>query len=160
MGNVYKVTFEHTGGTLTVKGNTAASIFYSSTYGKSAHSQRFTINGGTPTTSTSTGGVYVNNGTRLSGLDGVSVISGTGTVSQLTGNTFSVLTSSGTTKVTSSDGTTTASPTTSADGTFTLTGTGSGHNVGMSQYGAKAMAEQGYSYDEILEFYYTGITIR
>ena len=42
---------------------------------------------------------------------------------------------------------------------FTITGTGSGHNLGMSQYGAKAMAEQGYSYREILKFYYTDITI-
>ena len=30
----------------------------------------------------------------------------------------------------------------------------------MSQYGAKAMAELGYDYTEILEFYYTDITIR
>ena len=29
----------------------------------------------------------------------------------------------------------------------------------MSQYGAKAMAEQGYNYQDILEFYYTDITI-
>jgi stage II sporulation protein D len=36
---------------------------------------------------------------------------------------------------------------------------GSGHNLGMSQYGAKAMAEAGYDYDEILEFYFTDITI-
>ena len=49
---------------------------------------------------------------------------------------------------------------TSKSGTFIITGTGSGHNLGMSQYGAKAMAELGYTYDEILEFYYTDITIR
>jgi stage II sporulation protein D len=30
----------------------------------------------------------------------------------------------------------------------------------MSQYGAKAMAELGYSFQEILNFYYTDITIR
>ena len=29
----------------------------------------------------------------------------------------------------------------------------------MSQYGAKAMAEQGFSYREILTFYYTGVTV-
>ena len=29
----------------------------------------------------------------------------------------------------------------------------------MSQYGAKAMAEQGYTYEDILTFYYTGITL-
>ena len=42
----------------------------------------------------------------------------------------------------------------------TIQGSGSGHNLGMSQYGAKAMAELGYTYDEILEFYYTDITIK
>ena len=40
-----------------------------------------------------------------------------------------------------------------------ITTSGSGHGVGMSQYGAKAMAELGYSYDEILEFYFTDVTI-
>ena len=38
-----------------------------------------------------------------------------------------------------------------------ITGSGSGHNVGLSQYGARAMAEDGYDYDEILEFYFTDI---
>ena len=33
---------------------------------------------------------------------------------------------------------------------------GFGHRVGMSQYGAKAMAENGSSYDEILTWYYSG----
>ena len=46
-----------------------------------------------------------------------------------------------------------------SSGNFVITGTGNGHNVGMSQYGAKAMAELGYDYRSILEFYYTGITI-
>lgn len=54
----------------------------------------------------------------------------------------------------------------SADGTgavtgdtFTIVGRGWGHNVGMSQYGAQAMAKLGYTYDQILKFYYTGITV-
>ena len=42
---------------------------------------------------------------------------------------------------------------------FTFSGKGFGHNVGLSQYGAYAMALLGYTYDEILEFYYTGITV-
>ena len=42
---------------------------------------------------------------------------------------------------------------------FTITGTGNGHNVGLSQYGAKAMAEAGMDFREILEFYYTDISI-
>ena len=45
-------------------------------------------------------------------------------------------------------------------GGITITGTGNGHNVGMSQYGARAMAEQGHDYIDILEFYFTGIRVR
>jgi stage II sporulation protein D len=37
---------------------------------------------------------------------------------------------------------------------------GAGHGVGMSQYGANAMAEEGYSYQDILEHYYTGINFK
>ena len=36
---------------------------------------------------------------------------------------------------------------------------GYGHRVGMSQYGANAMAEQGYDYKEILSHYYTDVQI-
>jgi len=48
----------------------------------------------------------------------------------------------------------------SENGKFTFYGRGNGHGVGMSQYGAKGMAEAGYDYEEILEHYYTGITVR
>ena len=47
---------------------------------------------------------------------------------------------------------------TSAD-TFVFEGAGSGHGVGMSQYGAHGMAQKGYTYEEILKHYYTDITI-
>lgn len=43
---------------------------------------------------------------------------------------------------------------------WTITGGGYGHNVGMSQWGAYAMGKEGFTYDEILKFYYTGITIK
>lgn len=36
---------------------------------------------------------------------------------------------------------------------------GVGHGVGLSQYGANAMAGEGYSYKEILSHYYTGTTL-
>lgn len=36
---------------------------------------------------------------------------------------------------------------------------GSGHGVGMSQYGAQGMAKEGYSYKDILKHYYQGIEI-
>lgn len=40
-----------------------------------------------------------------------------------------------------------------------IEGKGYGHGVGMSQYGAKKMAEEGYKYEEILKYYYTGIDV-
>lgn len=39
---------------------------------------------------------------------------------------------------------------------FVFRGKGSGHGVGLSQWGAKGMAEDGYSYKEILRHYYPG----
>ncbi len=43
-----------------------------------------------------------------------------------------------------------------AEGRIRFEGKGSGHGVGLCQWGAKGMAEQGYGYREILEFYYPG----
>ena len=37
--------------------------------------------------------------------------------------------------------------------------TGYGHGVGLSQYGANALAGEGKNFQEILEWYYTGITV-
>lgn len=45
------------------------------------------------------------------------------------------------------------------NGKFVFEGIGMGHGVGMSQKGAQAMAQLGYSYEEILCYYYTDITI-
>lgn len=44
------------------------------------------------------------------------------------------------------------------DGVYNIKGKGWGHGVGMSQYGAKAMADQGKAYTDILGFYYEGTT--
>ncbi|NLD20480.1 MAG: stage II sporulation protein D [Clostridiales bacterium] len=43
--------------------------------------------------------------------------------------------------------------------TITFTSSGSGHGVGMSQYGADGMAKKGYSYKKILSHYYSGTKI-
>lgn len=48
---------------------------------------------------------------------------------------------------------------TESQDSVTITGSGYGHGVGMSQYGAKGMAELGYTYQEILKYYYTGIDV-
>src|SRR5665811_2224153 len=43
---------------------------------------------------------------------------------------------------------------------FVITGSGWGHGVGMSQYGARAQAASGWSAEQILDFYYTDTTLR
>ena len=145
-GNVYKVTFVDTAGkTLTVKGDKCRTIFYSSTYNKSVKSLRFTING-----QGSSGELYVNDSsTKLPSTDGVYAISGKGTVTALGGEAPWVLTASGKAQSGGSG----------SGGDIVITGTGSGHHVGMSQWGARAMAEQGYSYEDILHFYYTDVDL-
>ena len=159
MGNVYKVTFLHSRGELTVKGETCRTIFYSSTYGKSVRSQRFGVNGqSAPAASV---GYYVNGtGTTLPSLDGVSVITGGGKLTVLGRENIYAISASGTEKVSAASGSTTSSGSSSSKrGEFTIAGTGNGHNLGLSQYGAKAMAEDGYDYLDILTFYYTNVTI-
>lgn len=41
-----------------------------------------------------------------------------------------------------------------------IKGIGSGHGVGMSQWGAKFMARKGYKANEILEHYYSGVEVK
>ena len=45
------------------------------------------------------------------------------------------------------------------NGAFIFDVKGFGHRVGMSQYGANFMAQQGYTYRQILQYYYSGVTI-
>lgn len=45
------------------------------------------------------------------------------------------------------------------DGQFVITTRGYGHGVGLSQYGAKAMAEGGADWRKILEYYFPGCTV-
>lgn len=150
MGNVKQVTFVGSGGVRTVTGDTCRTIFYSSTYDKAVNSMRFDINGGQGS------GVYVNGTGPIPSLDGAWVISGGGTVGTLRGDSAAAVSASGTVTVSAGGQPSGGS---GGSGDFVITGTGNGHNVGMSQYGAKAMAELGYGYREILSFYYTDIAI-
>ena len=42
---------------------------------------------------------------------------------------------------------------------FVFTGGGWGHQLGMSQYGANAMARRGMTYEEIITFYFPGVNV-
>ena len=46
------------------------------------------------------------------------------------------------------------------DGNLFISGKGYGHGVGMSQTGANRMAEQGYDYKEILDYFFRNVTLQ
>ncbi|HUW65278.1 MAG TPA: SpoIID/LytB domain-containing protein [Spirochaetia bacterium] len=52
-----------------------------------------------------------------------------------------------------------AAPAAPALSAVTFTGGGDGHDVGLSQEGAEAMGGSGHSYQNILNFYYTGVSL-
>ena len=70
--------------------------------------------------------------------------------------------SSGTSKYSSDSKNTgnTNSSNSSNGSTYVFEGRGWGHGVGMSQYGAKQMAAEGFTYNEIIKHYYTGVNIK
>lgn len=91
-------------------------------------------------------------------LKGKYAITGSGT-EKLTDGKVSVISSSGVSVLDTS--TSSSSGTVSASGSsYNFQGRGWGHGIGMSQYGAKEMAAEGFKYDEILKHYYTGVTIK
>ena len=83
------------------------------------------------------------------------------------GQTKTTIASSGTVMV-KGNGTTAnyaASSVTGVAGSVTgkdiiITGKGWGHAVGMSQYGAKGMAENGYTFAQILAYYFQGVIVQ
>ena len=83
-------------------------------------------------------------------LEEICVISGDGTVSRLV-------------REKENEGTATLTPketvVTVSGNKYVVEGAGNGHQMGMSQYGAYAMAEEDFTYDEIVEFYYPGVEV-
>lgn len=158
LGHVQELVIVGDRGKKVFTGDRCSTIFYSSTYKKSVRSLDFTING-EGGGGQMTAGVCVNDaGTVLPALRGASAISSGGTTSTLTETTAAAISSNGLEQVSGGRGVAErrAAP---IGGEFVITGRGSGHHVGLSQYGARAMAEQGYTYQDILKFYYTDITI-
>lgn len=111
-------------------------------------SNRFDVNG------QSGGGGYSLKGAEgalTTAVDGLYAVDGSGAVTQISGAPY-VITGAGTEQVSSGDS--------SSGDTVTFAGSGWGHNVGMSQWGANAMAGQGKTYIDILTFYFAGVEVR
>lgn len=85
--------------------------------------------------------------------NGASVISGDGQVQTLLNGTEQVI-------VMGTENIINQPMITGQSGKFILAGEGWGHGVGMSQAGAKGMANEGFMYKEILEHYYTDTVVQ
>ncbi len=159
-GNVNEITITDSAGKRFVYSQDDVRILQNLS-GVTYMSRRFTIraNDGSSTgATTSSGSAFsVYDGNTTTSMSSVTAITATGqtTVSA----PAAILTDSGQQTI-ASTGNAGASTTTTVAGGWTITGSGYGHNIGMSQWGAYAMGRLGYTYDEILKFYYTGITIR
>jgi stage II sporulation protein D len=46
-----------------------------------------------------------------------------------------------------------------SDSSYIFSGRGYGHGLGLSQWGAKALADNGYNAEQILSYYYKDVTI-
>ena len=154
-GNIYTIEFTDTAGkSVTVRKESCRLLF-------SVPSMRFTISAGgsapvqpgAPGASASGGPYYINSsGSQVSSLDELYLISGNGSVSQYNGGggplCAHLCRKSRPRQRCESGGTTTSGASVSGN-TYVIQGTGSGHNVGMSQYGAYAMAQQGKTFRDI-----------
>lgn len=142
-GNVSEVTvIDTTGKVLLIKRDECRTIL---TAGRSL---RFVIDGGE-----NTNNYYVNDASNgVNTVSGLYTISGDGTVESYTGGETYVITSSGISPLEDK------SQVEVGNG-ITITGSGNGHHIGMSQYGAKAMAGLGYTFEDIMNFYFTGISL-
>ena len=167
LGNVIQVRVNYRdGGSDTIRPSSMRSVFGIS-------SIRFTVNGqaassGSGTTSSSGGGLTANGSTSLDSQGTYTVISGSGSLSQAGLDGLYAISGSGSVTpaedAASGGGSGTDTPTgtqvTVSGSSYSFQGSGNGHQLGLSQYGAWAMAERGFTYDEIIEFYYPGTYVR
>jgi stage II sporulation protein D len=151
MGNIYSLKFkDENGKTFTFSRSSAGSILYSQTLKKYTHSQRFTIECANET------GIqlYINDANSPADSNTLYAIGSSGIEAIGSATELTVLTGSGTETVEIKN----SGPELIADA-YVVTGSGWGHNVGMSQYGALAMANMGFSCEDIIKFYFTGVSI-
>ena len=102
----------------------------------------------------------------LGGAQGISVLGSDGTVVSKNPGGLTAVSATGTGTVSvgiaavavGADGVLSYTGTAASD-LFVFTGRGWGHGVGMSQEGAKGYARNGYTYTQILQHYFPGVTI-
>ena len=150
VGNVLALTVElEDGTTKTFTGDRARTALNSPTLGFTVGSHRYTINGNTSERTVNINGKQVE-------LDGL-YVQGDGRKAEKIDLEDGVvaLTAAGLADITITE----PQQQTHKKGEYTIAGTGSGHNIGLSQEGAKSMAKAGFNCEEIIEFYFTGAEV-
>lgn len=159
LGNVIAVKVNYANG----QSNTFKPTNMRSTFGIS--SIRFQVNSaGSGSGTASDGSLPVNGSGTLPEQDSYYVISGTGSVSKADREDLYAISGSGSVDpVTSSSGggssVTQGNVVHVTGSSYVFTGSGNGHQIGMSQWGAYAMAKRGFTYDKIITFYFPGVTV-
>ncbi len=135
-GRTYEVTVYGTNGTYVLKNDRTRSFF-------GLYSQKYTI---TPSGSDAVAPyVHVVGSNSEAGVNWF-VAKGSQSTANLTSGYYSL----------SSSGKQQHVGTAANADSWIINGSGWGHGLGMSQYGAKGMANRGFTYDKILTFYYKG----
>ena len=146
VGNVLALTVELENGTSkTFTGDRARTALNSATKGVTIGSHRYTINGGSSEATVNINGTQVGLNDLYAQGDGKKAKS----IDVEDG--LVALTANGIQEITITE----PAKQENKDGVYVITGTGSGHNIGLSQEGAKSMANAGFTFEEIIEFYFT-----
>ncbi|MDR0957763.1 MAG: SpoIID/LytB domain-containing protein, partial [Clostridiales bacterium] len=168
IGSVTSVSIVKTGSTgrvlqLAVNGTIGSIVlskeevrtFFSTTKEGSLRSRNFVIANGISTIVPQNVAVINSYGITSATAANLYAIGAVETPQKLTSNSVQTVTSTGVSTVSLYSVTASASNETA----FTFTGKGWGHGVGLNQHGAKAMAEAGYNFEQILKHYYTNIEL-
>lgn len=143
-GNVREITFVQSNGeTLVFSGERARTCLNTSSSTKRINSHRYTVS--------TDAQLYVNGTVPDKAIGQYYAIGGDGSTSVLSGSQLYAVNGNKTTSQIDMSG--------SGSGQYVISGTGSGHNIGMSQCGARDMANQGFTYDQIIQFYFTGVQV-
>ena len=162
-GNVYSIAFtDESGNKVTYSKERVRTLL-----GFNSMRYKITSSDGGQTPGEDATAVYVNGGTStlIGALKAFFGIGSGGEVAGITsGQTYAINGNGEVSEIQTHDSTgggSTSAPTTyDPNRVFTISGAGSGHNVGMSQWGAYAMAKYNdKSYKDILMFYYTDAEI-
>ncbi|TQR21371.1 SpoIID/LytB domain-containing protein [Psychrobacillus vulpis] len=148
-GEVSAVTVVTSAGEKTITGNeTVMRGLFLDANNTSLKSNWFDIQFTKPSGVTDLAVQQVNGTTPITSLSGTTVQTATGTETIPSGS-VNIQTNGGIVSTTA----------TSGIPSITVNGKGYGHRIGMSQWGAKARADAGWTYDRILKHYYQGATI-